>query len=160
MIAVRALVAAGVASVISSASQAQEDRGEYLARIMDCGGCHTPGYLKGQPDMARYLGGSDVGFEIPGLGIFYPPNLTSDPTGAGSWTEAQIIAAVRTGVTPEGRQLAPIMPYHMYAALTDEDASALARFLQSTKPVSHEVPNPVGPNEKPPLPYMTIKEPE
>ena len=160
MIAVRALVAAGVVSVISSASQAQEDRGEYLARIMDCGGCHTPGYLKGQPDMARYLGGSDVGFEIPGLGIFYPPNLTSDPTGAGSWTEAQIIAAVRTGVTPEGRQLAPIMPYHMYAALTDEDASALARFLQSTMPVSHEVPDPVGPNEKPPLPYMTTKEPE
>ena len=122
MIAVRAFVAAGFVCVLNSAGQAQEDRGEYLARIMDCGGCHTPGYLKGKPDMARYLGGSDVGFEIPGLGIFYPPNLTSDPTGAGSWTEAQIIAAVRTGVTPEGRQLAPIMPYHMYAALTDEDA--------------------------------------
>jgi len=62
MIAVRALVAAGFVCILSSASQAQEDRGEYLARIMDCGGCHTPGYLKGQPDMARYLGGSDVGF--------------------------------------------------------------------------------------------------
>jgi mono/diheme cytochrome c family protein len=48
-------------------------RGQYLARIMDCGGCHTPGALTGQPDMARYLAGSDVGFEIPGLGRFYPP---------------------------------------------------------------------------------------
>ena len=25
-------------------------RGEYLVKIMDCGGCHTPGALKGKPD--------------------------------------------------------------------------------------------------------------
>lgn len=141
-------------------AQAQEERGEYLARIMDCGGCHTPGYLMGNPDMSRYLGGSDVGFQIPGVGIFYPPNLTSDATGAGSWSEEEIVTAVRTGVRPDGRQLVPIMPWPNYAALTDEDAFALARYLKTAKPVSNDVPDPVGPSEKPPLPYMTIRMPE
>jgi mono/diheme cytochrome c family protein len=147
-------------SVPAGFADAQDDRGAYLARIMDCGGCHTPGALKGQPDMSRYLGGSDVGFEIPGLGIFYPPNLTSDATGAGSWSEEEIMTAVRTGVRPDGRQLIPIMPYHSYSALTDEDARALARFLKSAKPVSNEVPDPVGPGQKAPLPYLTLKMPE
>ena len=45
------------------------------------------------PDMMRYLGGSEVGFEIPGLGTFYPPNLTPDPeTGLGNWSEEQIVS--------------------------------------------------------------------
>ena len=70
-------------SCSTSVSNAQEDQGAYLARIMDCGGCHTPGAMKGQPDMSRYLGGSDVGFEIPGVGVFYPPNLTSDTDRSG-----------------------------------------------------------------------------
>src|SRR3546814_6180392 len=33
-------------------------RGEYLASIMDCGGCHTPGALAGQPDFKRSFAGS------------------------------------------------------------------------------------------------------
>ena len=149
-----------VGCLLSSTGNAQEDRGKYLAQIMDCGGCHTPGYLVGKPDMTRYLGGSEVGFEIPGLGIFYPPNLTNDETGLAEWTEEQIVTAVRTGVRPDGRQLAPIMPYHQYSVLTDEDASALVRFLKSTPAVSNKVPDPVGPGQKAPQPYMTVRMPE
>ena len=66
------------------------ERGKYLTTIMGCTDCHTPGHFLGQPDMARFLGGSDVGFEIPGLGTFYGPNLTPDATGLGNWTEAEI----------------------------------------------------------------------
>ena len=95
-----------------------------------------------------------------GFGIFYPPNLTNDATGLADWSEEDIVKAVRTGVRPDGRQLAPIMPYHQYAALTDEDAHALARFLKSTKPVRNEVPDPVPPDAKPPLPYMTVVMPD
>ena len=149
----------GVA-LFASIGHVQEDRGAYLARIMDCGSCHTPGALKGQPDQSRYLGGADAGFELPGLGIFYPPNLTSDPTGAGSWSGEEIIAAVTTGVRPDGRELAPVMPYHSYSALTHDDAHALAAFLKNTKPVSNDVPDPVGPGQKAPLPYLTLKMPE
>jgi mono/diheme cytochrome c family protein len=138
-------------------AQTQAQRGEYLATIMDCTGCHTPGTFLGKPDMQRYLGGSEVGFQIPGLGIFYPPNLTPDPeTGLGRWSEADIIKAVRTGVRPDGRQLVPIMPYHSYGKLTDGDARALASYLKSLKPVQNQVPGPVGANEKPSAPYLTV----
>ncbi len=107
---VLSLVAAlgALAGAFPAPAQEGAGRGEYLVSIMDCGGCHTPGVFLGKPDMARFLGGSEVGFQIPGLGIFYPPNLTPDPeTGLGRWSEADIIRAVRTGVRPDGRQLAP-----------------------------------------------------
>jgi mono/diheme cytochrome c family protein len=141
----------------SAFAQSQTRRGEYLATIMDCTGCHTPGTFLGKPDMQRPLAGSEVGFQIPGLGIFYPPNLTPDPeTGLGRWSEADIIKAVRIGVRPDGRQLVPIMPYHSYSKLTDADAKALASYLKGLKPVKNKVPGPVGANEKPSAPYLTV----
>lgn len=136
------------------------ERGRYLVEIMDCAGCHTPGVFLGKPDVTRMLGGSEVGFQIPGLGIFYPPNLTPDQeTGLGSWSEQDIVTAIRTGVRPDGRILAPAMPWRSYAALTNEDASALAAYLKSVKPVNHRAPPLVGPTEKPPGPYFTIATP-
>lgn len=138
-------------------AQGQQNRGEYLSRIMDCGGCHTPGALAGQPDMKRPLAGSAIGFQIPGLGTFYPPNLTPDrETGLGSWSEADIIKAVRAGVRPDGRMLAPAMPWHAYAALTDADARLLARYLKTMPPVKNATPPMAGPAERPTAPYMTV----
>lgn len=132
-------------------------RGEYLAAIMDCGGCHTTGTFLGKSDPVRYLAGSEVGFQIPGLGIFYPPNLTPDPqTGLGNWTEADIVRAVRNGIRPDGRELAPAMPWRQYAKLTDTDAAALAAFLKSMKPMQHAVPPIMGPTEKPAAPYLAV----
>lgn len=144
-----------------AAAQPADDRhlarGKYLAAIMDCGGCHTGGALIGKPDPTLHLAGSSIGFQIPDLGIFYPPNLTSDrETGLGAWSEAGIVAAVRTGVRPDGRILAPAMPWHAYAALTDEDALALARYLKSLPPVRNAVPPPTGASETPPAPYFTV----
>jgi mono/diheme cytochrome c family protein len=135
-------------------------RGEYLARIMDCGGCHTGGALAGQPDPRLHLAGSNIGFAVPNLGVFYPPNLTSDrETGLGAWSAAEIVRAVRTGVRPDGRVLAPVMPWHNYAALTDEDAAALAAYLRSLPPVRNAVPPLTGAAETPPAPYLTVVTP-
>ena len=84
------------------------ERGEYLTSIMDCTGCHTPGALAGNPDLQRYLAGSGIGFEMPGFGVFFPPNLTPDmETGIGKWSEDEIMMAVRGGVRPDGRELVP-----------------------------------------------------
>jgi mono/diheme cytochrome c family protein len=132
------------------AQQAQIDRGKYLVTIGGCNDCHTPGYFFGKPDMTRFLGGSEVGFEIPGLGVFHGPNLTPDPeNGLGNWSVAQIITALQTGKRPDGRELAPIMPWRAFANLTKDDATAIAVFLKSLPPVKNKVPGPFGPNEKP-----------
>jgi mono/diheme cytochrome c family protein len=142
--------------------QTNEDaRGEYLARIMDCGGCHTPGALAGKPDEGRALAGSRIGFHSPDLGYFYPPNLTPDQqTGLGAWSQADIVRAVRTGVRPDGRVLAPVMPWHSYRALSDADAQALARYLKNLAPVHHRVPSLAGPRATPDYPYLSVVTPK
>ena len=136
-------------------------RGEYLSHIMDCGGCHNTGAFTPQPNLEAPLSGSDIGFEVPGLGIFYPPNLTPDKkTGLGEWTNEQIIAAFTTGVRPDGRQLAPAMPWMSYSHITKDDAADLAAYLRSLKPVEHKVSGPFGANETATAPYMTVKMPK
>jgi mono/diheme cytochrome c family protein len=140
---------AALSLVTAIADDAQIKRGEYLVTIGGCNDCHTPGYFFGKPDMSRFLGGSDVGFELPGLGVFVGRNITPDKeTGIGSWTAEQIVAAIQTGERPDGRILAPIMPWHAFAHLTADDAMAIAAFLQSVKPVDNEVPEPFKPGEK------------
>jgi mono/diheme cytochrome c family protein len=144
----------------AGAESSQLERGKYLVRLGGCNDCHTPGYFFGKPDTSRYLGGSDVGFEVPGLGVFVPPNLTSDKdTGLGAWTRHQIVTAIRTGVRPDGRTLAPVMPWQAFAELTDADADAIAEFLQSLPPVVHKVPGPFSPAEKPSLARMMVVPP-
>lgn len=110
-------------------------RGAYLATVMDCAGCHMPRGSDGAPLFEAGLSGGNVGFEIPGMGIFWAPNLTPIETGLGSWTDAEIVAAITAGLNPEGRALAPVMPSPSYAALTDEDVAALVAFLRSLPPV-------------------------
>lgn len=135
-------------------------RGAYLTGILGCGDCHTPGAMAGKPDMNRRLGGSDVGWQVPGLGVFVGPNLTPDrDTGLGRWTDAEIVAAIRTGMRPDGRQLAPVMPYMGYSQMTDADAAAIVAYLRTLKPVSATVPGPFGPDEKPTLPYFALTMP-
>lgn len=151
------MLCAAFATPHARAADDRVERGKYLATIMDCGGCHTTGVFLGKPDPQRYLAGSEVGFQIPGLGIFYPPNLTSHPDdGIGAWSEADIVSAVRTGVRPDGRILAPVMPYHHYASLTDADAAALAAYLRSLPPVAGPAPANVGAGERPSAPYLTV----
>ncbi len=161
LLPVVALFSAVAGSPAQAESAASLARGEYLSKIMDCGGCHTPGALIGKPDHARALAGSVIGFQIPGLGVFYPPNLTSDrETGLGKWSEADIVRAVRTGVRPDGRILAPAMPWPAYAALTDGDALALAGYLKRLPAVSHAAPPIAGGDAKPAAPYLTVVAPQ
>jgi mono/diheme cytochrome c family protein len=137
------------------------ERGKYLVTLGGCMDCHTPGYFFGKPDMVRYLGGSEVGFEIPGLGVFHGPNLTPDnETGLGTWSEQEIVTAIQTGKRPDGRELAPIMPWRAFASLMPADAEAIAAYLKSLPAVKNKVPGPFGPSEKPSSFVMKIVPPE
>src|SRR3977135_837392 len=99
--------------------------------------------------MPRALAGSEVGFEVPGLGVFYGPNLTPDKeTGLGNWSIEQIVTALQTGTRPDARECAPPMPWRAFASLTKADATAIAAFLKSIPPVKNKVPGPFGATEK------------
>ena len=153
-----AMVIATVFSTAAYAASPQVERGKYLVAISGCSDCHTPGNFLGHSDMTRFLGGSDVGFGIPGLGVFVGPNLTSDKeTGLGKWTAHQIVTAITTGERPDGRMLVPSMPWRGFANLTKSDALAIAAYLQSLPPISNKVPGPFAPNEQPPVFVMSVE---
>jgi mono/diheme cytochrome c family protein len=151
-------IIAALPAVSALAGESPLERGKYLVEIGGCSDCHTPGHFFGHPDATKYLGGSDVGFGIPGLGVFVGPNLTPDrQTGLGTWTAQQIITAMTTGERPDGRRLAPIMPTQNLSHLTRTDALAIAAYLKSLPPISHKVPGPFGPGEKPTVFVMSVQ---
>ncbi len=128
----------------------QVERGKYLVSIIPCTDCHTPGHFLGHSDMSRYLGGSEVGIEVPGLGVFYGSNLIPNKeTGLGNWTIQQIATAITTGKRPDGRMLAPPMPVESFKNLTKADALAIAAYLKTLPPIKNKVPGPFGPTQKP-----------
>ncbi len=156
-LAAAAAAAMLIASCHGAGASALTERGKYLVGLGGCTDCHTPGNFLGHPDMKRYLGGSDVGFAIPGLGVFVGRNLTPDKeTGLGNWTRKQIITALTTGKRPDGRMLAPIMPWRAFGKLRKADQTAIAAYLQSLPPVHNAVPGPFGPNEKVTTFVMTV----
>ena len=137
--------------VAAADAATQIERGRYLVAVMDCGGCHTPGALVGAPKENLALAGSDVGFEVPGMGVVYPPNLTSHPaTSISQWSAAEVKSVIRTGERPDERMLM-VMPWRAYANLSDSDADAVAAYLKSLAPIENAVPGP-SPVERRPCP--------
>ncbi len=141
------------------------ERGRYLARLSICQDCHSPrtpdGRRPGEPgsaaahyDQERLFGGGGLAFRFADGRWLIPPNLTPDPeTGLGRWSEADMVKAIRTGATPDGRQLNPMMPYLVaFHGMTDQDVLDIVRFLRSLKPVKARWPrNPrYGATEPPP----------
>lgn len=150
-------LALAAAAAPACAQDAVLERGRYLAQIMDCGGCHTEGGLIGQPDPKLEFAGSTIGFEVPGYGYVFPPNLTSDAeTGLGTWTAEDIRRAITSGERPDGRMLV-VMPWPHYSALTDEDAAALATYVKSLPPIAHRVPPFTAAGQPQPAPVLTVK---
>jgi mono/diheme cytochrome c family protein len=112
-------------------------RGEYIVRnAAVCGQCHA---ADPQHDVDGPLSGG-MEFHDWRIGTARASNLTSDMnTGLGSWSEAEIVRALRNGQRKDGRLLAPVMPYEWFHGMSDDDALAVARYLKSLPPVRHEV---------------------
>ena len=93
-----------------------EEYGQYLA--VGCTGCHG----------LDFAGGA-----VPGSPPDAPPapNLTSNGPLA-EWSAAAFIATMRTGITPDGRQLDPAdMPWPSVGQMTDDELTAVFLYLQS-----------------------------
>ena len=127
------------------ATQARLERGQYLFdTVMDCEGCHS------ERDTTKFrlpvvAGRRAAGVVMPkelGLpGRIAPRNITSDvESGLGSWTDGEIVRAIREGVSRDGHALFPMMPYQKYANLGDEDVYALVAFMRTLPPVRNVVP--------------------
>jgi mono/diheme cytochrome c family protein len=102
-------------------------RGEQLAAVGNCAGCHTA------PNGPPHAGG--VPLATP-FGTLYGSNLTPDlVSGIGSWSQAAFNRAMREGITREGRHLYPAFPYDHFTRVTDADLQALYAYLMTREPV-------------------------
>ena len=72
------------------------------------------------------------------FGVFYGTNITPDAaTGIGAWSDAEIVGAIRAGDARGKGVEAPVMPYYLYAGMTDGDVADLVAYLRTLAPVSN-----------------------
>ncbi|HSF88036.1 MAG TPA: cytochrome c [Saprospiraceae bacterium] len=116
--------------------------GRYVATSkVECYGCHSPSFetqnIMEPEKTPGYFSGGNAMPNKEGETIL-TRNLTPDKaTGIGNWTEEQFIKAVRFGQ----RDGKPALRYPMvpYAAMTEEEASAVWAYLQTIPSISHDV---------------------
>jgi mono/diheme cytochrome c family protein len=81
-------------------------------------------------------GGANGMKDVPHV---YPPNVTTDSkTGIGDWTDAQIKAAIKSGLDDKGQSLCWVMP--RFSTLTDAQLDDIVVYLKSLPKVSQDIP--------------------
>lgn len=95
---------------------ATAEYGGYLVQL-SCKGCHGPG-LSGGPII-----GAPPGF---------PPAANLTPGGPlAQWSEEDFFETIKSGVDPAGHELNEIMPWMVFANLSDEELQAIWLYLQT-----------------------------
>ena len=115
------------------------ERGRYLVEVLAaCGNCHTPKGPKGDITEKHMAGGFEIKEDF---GVAISANITPDKeTGIGTWTDQEIIWAIREGKRKDGRTLGPPMPYYLYRDISDSDVKAMVAYLRTLKPIANKVP--------------------
>jgi mono/diheme cytochrome c family protein len=67
----------------------------------------------------------------------YSTNITPDrQTGIGTWTDEQIVTAIRLGRRPNGDRLIPVHPYPVFNGMAEGDLRALVAYLRTVPAVN------------------------
>ncbi len=124
----------------SAQHSTQSQRGAYLVQgLGHCSACHAARNALGatgqQPDLAGGL--------IP-MQNWYAPSLTTRAEASvADWDIAQIVALLKTGISPRGSVLGPMAEVVLGSTqhLSDADLTAMAVYLKSL-PQTHNPPTP------------------
>lgn len=118
------------------------ERGQYLAnhvtRCIECHSTRTWTMFSG-PIVAgtEGAGGERFDNELGYPGTLYAANIT--PAALGQWTDGEILRAIVSGVTRDGRAMFPVMPYPNYRALSEADAEAIVAYIRTLKPIVRNI---------------------
>src|SRR2546421_11005074 len=124
------LAVAGLALAAHALFSPAQDarRGQYIAQLGGCVGCHT----EEKEGAVPFAGGRAL--KTP-FGTYYGPNITPHPkAGIGSWTEADFIRAIRVGERPDGSNYFPAFPYPSFTKIVDRDLRDLWAYLRTLPP--------------------------
>jgi mono/diheme cytochrome c family protein len=113
--------------------------GEYLVKVSDCAGCHTPRGGMGKAIEGLEYGGGNIFDDGHGHSVA-TANITPDPTGISYYDEPLFLEAMKTGHV-RARPLSPAMPWWAFRGMNDEDLKAMFAYLRTLKPVSHRIDN-------------------
>lgn len=105
-------------------------RGQYLYKVASCAFCHN----------ADGSGGLKISWQP--FGTLWVRNITPDrETGIGTWSEAAIARAIRSGIAADGR------PLHWQGMIWDhasnwdeEDIRSLVAYVRKIPAVRHQIP--------------------
>lgn len=114
-------------------------RGKYLANhVAVCIDCHsTRDWSKfSGPVISGTLGGGGEKFDhsMGFPGEFYAPNIT--PQALINWSNGELFRAITSGVSKDGRALFPVMPYHNYGKMSEEDIYSIIAYIRTLRPVN------------------------
>jgi mono/diheme cytochrome c family protein len=112
-------------------------RGAYLVRMGACADCHTA-KEKGQPFPGMDFAGGFLLHEPKGDVV--SANITPAASGIGYYNDTSFVQVMRNGKVG-ARPLHASMPWIFYGKMTDDDLKSMFAFLQTLKPVKHQLDN-------------------
>ena len=126
-----------VSSVSAPDQSAPAKRGRYLIKMAACADCHTP-----QEKGSRYPEWTSAGGFLlhEPKGDVVSANITPAASGIGYYNAATLIQALRTGKVG-ARPLRSSMPWYFYSKIGDDDLKSMFAYLQTLKPVKHQLDN-------------------
>lgn len=139
----------GDGHVATPAPRVDADYGRYLVTLASCADCHTPSERGVAIEGREFAGGQE--FRLPGY-VLRSANITPHATGIGSMSEDAFVARFRSYQVPPEQAEVPrparmtflrgntIMPWRMYAGMSDGDLRAIYRYLRTLRPVRNVVP--------------------
>lgn len=118
-------------------------RGEYLANhVTVCIDCHSKrdwSRFSGPPTEGTKGQGGDIFDQKFGFpGAFYARNIT--PAGISRYTDGELFRVITTGVNKDGKAMFPVMPYHYYGRMDDEDIKSIIAYIRTLSPIKKDVP--------------------
>lgn len=118
-------------------------RGEYLANhVSVCIDCHSTrdwSRFSGPPTPGTLGKGGDLFDQKFGFpGVYYAKNIT--PEGISRYTDGELFRTITTGVSKEGRAMFPVMPFHYYGQMDEEDIKSIIAYIRTLAPIKSQVP--------------------
>lgn len=118
-------------------------RGKYLANhVAVCMDCHSTrdwtSYAGPMSSQGIGAGGEKFSREMGFPGVIYARNIT--PSGIGNWTDGEVVRAVTSGVSKDGSALFPLMNYHRFGQMDQEDVYSIVAYIRTLEPVKREIP--------------------
>lgn len=115
------------------------NRGRYIVEAAaHCGECHTPRTLTGGLNRSLWLAGSREGPE----GALAPNITPHNKTGIGTWSKADLVWYLETGLKPDGDDTQGLMSEvieHGYSALPRSDLEAISEYIRALPGIENEL---------------------